>query len=103
MDLAGFDWEWLLIQVGVLLLSISIHESAHAWSADRLGDATARQMGRVSFNPLVHIDPVGTILFPYWVSTWVGSFLVGPSRSRSILPISPRPAATTHWLQQRDP
>ena len=48
----------------VLLLSLSWHESAHAWMADRLGDYTARYMGRVSLNPLVHIDPIGTILFP---------------------------------------
>jgi Zn-dependent protease len=37
---------------------------AHAWTADRLGDPTARLLGRVSFNPLVHADPIGTILFP---------------------------------------
>src|SRR5215467_11791154 len=53
-----------VIQFIVLLLSLSIHESAHAWTADRLGDPTARYLGRVSLNPLVHADPVGTILFP---------------------------------------
>ena len=37
---------------------------AHAWTADRLGDPTARLLGRVSFNPIVHADPVGTVLFP---------------------------------------
>src|SRR3954464_460236 len=37
---------------------------AHAWTADRLGDPTARQLGRVSLNPMVHADPIGTILFP---------------------------------------
>lgn len=41
-----------------------MHEAAHAWSADRLGDSTARRLGRVSLNPAVHIDPIGTILFP---------------------------------------
>src|ERR1044071_3172265 len=53
-----------VIQFIVLLLSLSIHESAHAWTADRLGDPTARYLGRVSLNPLVHADPLGTILFP---------------------------------------
>jgi Zn-dependent protease len=48
----------------ILLVSLSIHEAAHAWSADRLGDNTARLLGRVSINPIVHIDPIGTIVFP---------------------------------------
>jgi Zn-dependent protease len=41
-----------------------VHEAAHAWTADRLGDPTARLLGRISLNPLVHIDPIGTILLP---------------------------------------
>jgi Zn-dependent protease len=47
-----------------LLFSLTVHEAAHAWSASRLGDDTARSLGRVSLNPLVHIDPIGTIVFP---------------------------------------
>ncbi len=46
------------------IVSLTIHEAAHAWTADQLGDPTARQLGRVSLNPLVHIDPIGTILLP---------------------------------------
>jgi Zn-dependent protease len=52
------------ISFGVLLLSLTIHEAAHAWTADKLGDPTARQLGRVSLNPLVHIDWIGTVLLP---------------------------------------
>jgi len=48
----------------VLLFSLSVHESAHAWMAWKLGDDTAMRLGRVSLNPIVHIDPIGTLLFP---------------------------------------
>ena len=48
----------------VLIVALSIHEAAHAWTADRLGDPTARLQGRVSLNPIVHIDPIGTVLLP---------------------------------------
>jgi Zn-dependent protease len=54
----------VLLAFAVLLVSLSVHEAAHAWSADSLGDPTARTLGRVSLNPVVHIDPIGTILFP---------------------------------------
>ncbi len=47
-----------------LLLALTVHEAAHAWAASRLGDPTARLLGRLSLNPLVHIDPVGTVLLP---------------------------------------
>ncbi|MBN2321033.1 MAG: site-2 protease family protein [Acidobacteria bacterium] len=52
------------IQFIVLLFSLSIHEASHAWMADRKGDFTARYLGRVTLNPIPHIDPVGTIVFP---------------------------------------
>ena len=48
----------------VLLFSLTVHETAHAWTADRLGDPTARLLGRISLNPAVHVDPIGTIVFP---------------------------------------
>jgi Zn-dependent protease len=54
----------VLIAFIVLLFSLTFHELAHAWTADRLGDPTARRLGRVSFNPIVHADPIGTVLFP---------------------------------------
>jgi len=53
----------LMIYV-VLLFSLSVHESAHGWMAWKLGDETAMRLGRVSLNPIVHIDPIGTLLFP---------------------------------------
>ena len=48
----------------VLVFSLTIHEMAHAWTADQLGDPTARLLGRVSLNPLVHADLIGTVVFP---------------------------------------
>ena len=60
----GFDFAQILLLFIVLLFSLTVHEAAHAWTADRLGDSTARRLGRVSLNPIVHIDPIGTLLFP---------------------------------------
>lgn len=54
----------LAVNILVLLFSLSLHESAHAWTAERFGDSTGRRLGRVTLNPLAHIDPVGTLLFP---------------------------------------
>jgi Zn-dependent protease len=62
--LARLNFSEIFIQFAVLILSLSVHEAAHAWSAERLGDRTARMLGRVSLNPAVHVDPIGTILFP---------------------------------------
>lgn len=64
MDFSQINYQDVLIQFVVLLLSLSFHESAHAWSAERLGDDTARLLGRVSLNPIVHIDPIGTVMLP---------------------------------------
>ena len=54
----------IAIPIAIVLAALTIHEAAHAWSADKLGDPTARLLGRVSLNPIVHIDPIGTILLP---------------------------------------
>ena len=60
----------------VLLFSLSVHESAHAWMAHKLGDDTALHEGRVSLNPLVHIDPIGTLLLPL-LQIFTGLLLIG--------------------------
>ena len=59
MDIAS-----ILLSFAVVLASLTVHEWAHAWTADRLGDSTARMLGRVSFNPMVHIDLLGTVVLP---------------------------------------
>jgi Zn-dependent protease len=54
----------IFFQLVAFLFAISIHESSHAWMAARCGDPTARMLGRVSLNPLRHIDPIGTVVLP---------------------------------------
>jgi Zn-dependent protease len=53
-----------LVQMLILWLSVSAHEAAHAWTADRAGDPTARLLGKVTLNPLAHIELFGTVLLP---------------------------------------
>jgi len=61
MTLQHIDIVFKLI---AFLFAISVHESAHAWMANQRGDPTARMLGRISLNPIRHIDPVGTLLLP---------------------------------------
>lgn len=54
----------IVIQVAALLFAVSVHESAHGWMALRCGDTTARDLGRITLNPLKHVDPFGSLLVP---------------------------------------
>ena len=64
----GFDWNAIAFTASIwvlpVLFAITLHEAAHGWVAWRLGDDTARALGRISLNPLRHIDPIGTVLIP---------------------------------------
>jgi Zn-dependent protease len=62
--LSSFELQVIAARFLILVLSLSFHEAAHAWSANRLGDPTARLLGRLTLNPLAHIDWIGTVLFP---------------------------------------
>src|SRR5436190_1090578 len=88
-----------LIELAVLILSISLHEFGHAYVADRLGDPLPRSQGRVTLNPLAHIDPLGTIAFPL-VSFFLG--MAGSSMAGRILgwgkPVYTSPRA--RWLKR---
>jgi Zn-dependent protease len=80
----------LAIMALPLIFAVTVHEAAHAWVADKLGDNTARSLGRVTFNPLPHIDLVGTILLPlglYAVSALFGGagFLFGYAKPVPVL------------------
>lgn len=63
-----------------LVIAITMHEAAHGWMAKRFGDDTAYRLGRVSFNPLRHIDPVGTLLMPAVLLLFGAPFLFGYAR-----------------------
>jgi Zn-dependent protease len=82
----------IVIEFGVLVFSLTVHESAHAWAAARLGDPTARSLGRVSLNPIVHVDPIGTLLFPL-VGLVTGAPLIGWAK--------PVPVATWRFERPR--
>lgn len=64
---------WLL----PVLTAITVHEAAHAWAAERLGDDTAKRLGRLTFNPIKHIDPFGTLLLPGMLLLLGAPFLIG--------------------------
>jgi len=74
--LVDFNNIHLLTGFLVLLFSLTVHESAHAWTADQLGDPTSRILGRISLNPLVHIDLVGTVVLPL-VAILTGAPIIG--------------------------
>ena len=62
--MTDIDLPQLLVAFIVLIASLTFHEAAHAWTANRLGDPTARMLGRLSLNPAVHVDVIGTLVFP---------------------------------------
>jgi Zn-dependent protease len=74
-----------LIIFAVLLFSLTVHEMAHALTADWFGDPTARRLGRISLNPVVHIDPVGTIMLPL-LGLLAGGFVFGWAKP---VPVNP--------------
>jgi Zn-dependent protease len=88
MNFGNFDIIERLQYAIPLILSLSIHEWAHAWTAWRLGDDTARLLGRMSINPLVHIDPIGTVLLPLLGVPfgWAKPVPVNPARFRGVSP-----------------
>jgi Zn-dependent protease len=71
------DFQTLLIWVIPVLLAITLHEAAHGWTASKFGDHTARMMGRVTLNPVKHIDPVGTIIVPLALLIMSTGFIFG--------------------------
>src|SRR4030095_11022798 len=81
-------------QIIALLFALSVHESAHAWMASRCGDPTARMLGRVTLNPIKHIDPVGTILLPLILTVSGSPVMFGWAKPT---PVDPRNFKNYVW------
>ena len=84
----NFDLTWTLLVLAVLVVSITFHEFMHAWSANELGDSTAKRMGRLSLNPIVHFDPLGALMIVFmtiagWGIGWGKPVPVNPQNLRS--------------------
>lgn len=76
MTIIGF-----IISFGLLLIAMTAHEFAHGWVAYKLGDTTAKYAGRLTLNPLAHIDPIGTVILPLFLFiTTHGQFVFGAAR-----------------------
>ena len=79
--------ETLLISLPVLIFSIVLHEVAHGWVAKQQGDPTAAMLGRLTLNPIPHIDPLGSLLVPAIMALAPGGFILGWAKP---VPINPR-------------
>ena len=72
------DWQNILIGIPVTLIALSVHEFAHGFVSDKLGDPTPRQQGRLTLNPLAHLDLIGTILMILTGFGWAKPVQVNP-------------------------
>lgn len=87
----------------VLLFSITIHEASHGWAAKKLGDPTAFQLGRVTLNPIPHIDPVGTVMLPL-IMMFTGIPLIGWAKPVPVNPMNLRnPRKDNLWISAAGP
>jgi Zn-dependent protease len=82
---SGAIGQFILFMVA-LIFSLSVHESAHAWTSNYFGDDLARLQGRISLNPMVHVDPIGTLLFPA-ISFFTGAPLIGWAKPTPVNPL----------------
>ncbi len=83
MELQG-----LIIALPVLFFAVVVHEFAHGWMAERSGDPTARHMGRLTLNPVAHVDPVGTVLLPLILIVSGSPILFGWAKPVPINPLN---------------
>jgi Zn-dependent protease len=84
--MGNYDIGQFIFYMVALIFSLSVHESAHAWMSNRFGDDLARLQGRISLNPMVHVDPIGTLLFPA-ISFFTHAPLIGWARPTPVNPL----------------
>src|SRR5918999_4132296 len=84
--MGDYDIGQFILYMVALVFSLSLHEAAHAWTSDRFGDDLARSQGRISLNPVTHVDPIGTLLFP-GLSFFTGVPLLGWARPTPVNPL----------------
>ena len=88
LDFSPERLRFAVVQLVVLILSIAVHEFGHAFVADRLGDRLPRTQGRVTLNPVAHIDPIGTLALPIFGLLLMGGIGFGWGRPVEINPVS---------------
>jgi Zn-dependent protease len=84
--MGNVDIGQFILYMVALIFSLSVHESAHAWASNYFGDDLARLQGRISLNPVVHVDPIGTLLFPA-LSYFTGAPLFGWAKPTPVNPL----------------
>lgn len=84
---------FLIIQIAIIIFSVIIHEVSHGWIANLLGDPTARLEGRLTLNPVPHIDPVGSVIVPL-ITVFGGGFMFGWAKP---VPYNPRNLKNQQW------
>ena len=82
----SLDPAQIFFQIIAFLFACCVHESAHAWMANRCGDPTASMLGRITLNPIKHIDPIGTIVIPA-IGLYYGGYMIGWAKPT---PVDPR-------------
>ena len=87
MEISGNLVGEFVLSMVAFLFSASVHESAHAWMSSHFGDDLARSQGRISLNPVVHIDPIGTLLFPA-IAFFTHVPLIGWAKSTPVNPLA---------------
>jgi Zn-dependent protease len=83
-----------IFQVAILVMSVVLHEVSHGYAARAQGDHTAEYAGRLTLNPIPHIDPMGSIIIPFILSLLPGGFVIGWAKP---VPINPYNLRNTRW------